>query len=118
LGVCFPNVVGRVRPTQLYEAEFLFLLFAVCSYLLLKKGFKHNMSLYLIAYGIFRFLIEYVRHDERGELLGFITPSQFWSVLMVGLGIGLIFIMKRIGKNFVPVTVEETASEEASSDEQ
>ena len=118
LGVCFPNVAGKVHPTQLYEAAFLFLLFAVCSYLLLKKGFKHNMSLYLIAYGIFRFLIEYVRNDERGELLGFITPSQFWSVLMVGLGIGLIFIMKRIGKNFVPVTVEETASEEASSDEQ
>ena len=117
-GVCFPNVAGKVHPTQLYEAAFLFLLFAVCSYLLLKKGFKHNMSLYLIAYGIFRFLIEYVRNDERGELLGFITPSQFWSVLMVGLGIGLIFIMKRIGKNFVPVAVEEMTSEEEVSDEQ
>ena len=117
LGVCFPNVAGKVHPTQLYEAAFLFVLFAVCSILLLKKGFKNNMSVYLIAYGIFRFLIEFVRNDERGQLLGFITPSQFWSVLMVGLGIGLVFVMKRIGKSFVPVTAEEEAEEEVSSDE-
>ena len=116
-GVCFPNVLGRVHPTQLYEAAFLFILFAVCSILLLKKGFKHNMSVYLISYGIFRFLIEFVRNDERGQLLGFITPSQFWSVLMVGLGIGLVFVMKRIGKSFVPVTAAEETEEEVSSDE-
>ena len=121
LGVCFPNVAGKVHPTQLYEAAFLFILFAVCSYLVLKKGFKNNMSLYLIAYGIFRFLIEFVRNDERGQLLGFITPSQFWSVLMVGLGIGLVFIMKHIGKTYVPFAVTKEAPEatekEESSDE-
>ena len=75
------------------------------------------MSVYLISYGIFRFLIEFVRNDERGQLLGFITPSQFWSVLMVGLGIGLVFVMKRIGKSFVPVTAAENTEEE-DSDEQ
>lgn len=118
LGVCFPNVAGKVHPTQLYEAAFLFILFAICSYLLLKKGFKHNMSVYLIAYGIFRFCIEFVRDDDRGELLGFITPSQFWSVLMVGLGIGLVFIMNHIGKTFVPVAAEEPVAEEEADDEQ
>ena len=65
-------------------------------YLILKKNFKHNLSLYLIAYGVFRFLIEYVRCDDRGELVGFITPSQFWSVLMVFAGVAILFVMKHI----------------------
>ena len=54
------------------------------------------MSLYLISYGIFRFCNEYLRGDERGELLGFLTPSQFWSVLMVALGVALIFLLKPV----------------------
>lgn len=74
LGVQFPNLPHPVHPTQLYEAAFLFVLFAVSVYLILKKDFKHNLSLYLIAYGVFRFLIEYVRGDDRGELVGFVSP--------------------------------------------
>ena len=87
---------------MLYEAIFLFVLFGICSYLLLKKNFKYNMSVYLIAYGVFRFLIEFLRDDHRGKLIGFITPSQFWSLLMIGLGVGLIFIMKSILKKNAP----------------
>ena len=111
LGVRFPGHPGSVHPTQLYEAFFLFALFAVCSYLLLKKGFKHNMSLYLVAYGIFRFLIEFVRNDERGQLLGFISPSQFWSILMIALGIGLYFLMNRLT---APKLAEDNETTEAS----
>ena len=74
LGVQFPDLPHPVHPTQLYEAAFLFVLFAVSVYLILKKDFKHNLSLYLIAYGVFRFLIEYVRGDDRGELVGFVSP--------------------------------------------
>ena len=82
-----------MHPTQLYEAAFLFLLFALASYLLLKKKFWGNMSLYLICYGIFRFLIEFIRDDERGKLIGKLTPSQFWSLIMIALGAVLIPIM-------------------------
>lgn len=92
-GVKFPSLPYKVYPTQLYEAIFLFLLFGVCVFLLLKYDFKHNLSVYLIGYGTFRFLIEYLRGDNRGTLVGVVSPSQFWSILMVGLGIGLIFIM-------------------------
>lgn len=110
-GVCFPNVAGRVHPTQLYEAAFLFLMFAVCSYLLLKKNFRNNMSVYLIGYGVFRFFIEFVRNDSRGELVGGITPSQFWSILMVALGIGLVFIMRYIGSIYTPAAIAEEAGD-------
>ena len=37
-----------------------------------------------------------MRGDDRGELVGFITPSQFWSVLMVFAGVAMLFVMKHI----------------------
>lgn len=125
-GVQFPHLPYKVHPTQLYEATFLFVLFAICFILIWKKNFKHNMSLYLIAYGIFRFLIEYLRGDHRGELFGGISPSQFWSILMVALGIALIFLMewalKRRAKELLAladatVLVEPTETENVTATE-
>ena len=95
----FPRLSQPVHPTQLYEAAFLFVLFAVTAYLVLKKDFKHNLSLYFIAYGVFRFFIEYLRDDARGELVGGITPSQFWSILMVVFGVAMIFVIGYFFKN-------------------
>ena len=115
LGVKFPELAVKVHPTMLYEAAFLFILFGVCSYLLLKKNFRHNMSLYLVAYGIFRFLIEFVRDDARGELVAGISPSQFWSILMVGFGIGLYFIMEYLAKK--DASAKEAVAEEAPVEE-
>ena len=40
LGVQFPDLPHPVHATQLYEAAFLFILFAICFYLLMKKDFK------------------------------------------------------------------------------
>ena len=98
LGVQFPGLSHKVHATQLYEAIFLFALFAVTFLLYWKKNFKHNLSLYLIAYGIFRFGLEFLRGDKRGELLGFMSPSQFWSVLMVVAGVGVYFLFKWLFK--------------------
>ena len=95
LGVKFPDLPNPVHPTQLYEAAFLFLLFGVLSYLLLKKKFQNNMSLYLIAYGVFRFCIEFLRDDDRGALIGGVSPSQFWSIGMVALGIILWVVLPK-----------------------
>lgn len=47
-------------------------------------------------YGIFRYFLEYLRGDNRGEPIGLITPSQFWSLLMILLGIILIFVIKNL----------------------
>ena len=41
-------------------------------------------------YGIM--ILEYLR----GDLIGLITPSQFWSLLMILLGIILIFVIKNL----------------------
>ena len=87
------NGWGYYVPTQLYEAIFLFLLFALFTFLLFKFGFRRNLELYFILYGIFRFAIEYFRADDRGQFVGSISPSQFWSILMVVLGASLWVIM-------------------------
>lgn len=98
LGVLFPGHTHPVHATQLYEAIFLFILFGVLSLLLLKWHFRHTMSVYLVCYGIFRFFLEYVRGDYRGELVSGITPSQFWSLCMVAGAVILYFALEYIYK--------------------
>lgn len=109
LGVRFPvNSLysgydgSPVHPTQLYEAAFLFLSFALFSLLYLKKNDNYIMSYYLVSYGVFRFLIEYVRGDvaERGKFIGHLFPSQFWSIIMIVIGITLFFFIRRHYKKF------------------
>ncbi len=89
---------GYYVPIQLYEALFLFALFAIMTVLLLKFKFQHNLSVYLISYGIFRFVNEFFRGDQRGNLFGSPSPSQFWSIVMIIIGVGLIFFMHFILK--------------------
>lgn len=98
LGVQFPFLDHKVHPTQLYEAAFLFILFAVMLYIYLKKGFKHNLSLYLLSYGIFRFLIEFIRGDDRGAFVGGISPSQFWALVMIVASVAVYFLLDYLFK--------------------
>ena len=121
LDVSFPNLPEPVLPTQLYEAAFLFLLFGVLSVLLLKKNSVHTMSVYLIAYGVFRFAIEFIRADERGSFIGPLTPSQFWSIVMVLAGIGLFLFLKKTGKKpswaIAEPAADKPAAEEPAGEE-
>ena len=89
-----------LHPTQLYEAVFLLIMFGVTTWLIFKgksKG-KHNLALYLITYGIFRYLNELIRDDYRGTFVTLVTPSQFWSILMVLLGVAFIVLPRFIPK--------------------
>ncbi len=105
-GVQFPRLLHKVHPTQLYEAFFLFALFGLLTFLCVKYQYRHNMSLYLVCYGIFRFFLEYVRGDDRGQFLGTtLSPSQFWSVCMVVLAIGLYCLLEFLYAKFPPAKV-------------
>ncbi|MDE7256470.1 MAG: prolipoprotein diacylglyceryl transferase, partial [Clostridia bacterium] len=84
----------KVVPTQLFECLFLVLLTAVMVVLLFKFKFKYNLGVYAIAYGVWRFIIEFVRKDHRGNFVGSLTPSQFWSIILVVLGIAYFFLYK------------------------
>lgn len=110
---------GYYVPIQLYEALFLFALCAICLILYLKFNFQHNLSVYLIAYGIFRFVNEFFRADERGSFVSGISPSQFWSIVMVVAGVGLIFFMNYLLKLRAKQKAElaENEAEAESSEE-
>jgi len=108
-GVQFPGETVKEVPTQLFEAIFLFLISAVMIVLYFKFQFKYNMTVYLIGYGIWRFLIEFVRDDERGAFIPGLTPSQFWSILMVIGGIAFFFLYRYFDKKIK----NRKASEEA-----
>ena len=93
-GIQFPGLHTKVIPTQLFEAIFLFILSAVMIVLLFVIHFKYNISVYLISYGIWRFVIEYFRGDYRGSLIPGLSPSQFWSIVMVIGGVAIFFLYK------------------------
>ena len=99
-GIQFPGEAHKEIPTQLFEAIFLFLISVVMIILYFKFHFKYNMGVYLIGYGVWRFLIEYIRGDviERGKFVPGLTPSQFWAILMVIGGIAFFFIYRYFDK--------------------
>lgn len=95
------NGWGYYVPTQLYEALFLFACYAVLSLLLFKKNCNITMALYMIAYGIWRIIIEFFRADNRGFDIVF-SPSQWMSFLFIagGIVLMLIYYFKKIPFKF------------------
>lgn len=128
-GVQFPGAyfeqLGKVHPTQLYEAAFLFVLFGVLTWLLLKKKFQYTMTVYLASYGVFRFFIEFLRYDDRGQLGKLLSPSQTMSLVFLGLAVLAFFLQRNYLKNKpastaaavnVTVTANVSASEDKTQD--
>lgn len=93
LPVMFYKTSVPVHPVQLYEAVFLFMLFAVIN----KIGFKKRCAVYLVSYGLIRFACEYARGDFRGALFGntLFSPSQLISLLVILAGLGLFALYKK-----------------------
>ena len=87
----------KTVPIQLWEAMFLFILAAIMMVLLSLKQ-KDNMAIYLVSYGIWRFVIEYFRADYRGDFIPGLSPSQFWSIIMVLAGIAIFFVYRHFDK--------------------
>jgi phosphatidylglycerol:prolipoprotein diacylglycerol transferase len=86
----------HLHPTQLYEAgaEGLILLGLLLTE---KKGRPYpgrTFWLYILLYAVTRFIIEYFRGDERGTV-GIFSTSQFISILLVPLAIGMLVYLAR-----------------------
>ncbi|MEZ5319742.1 MAG: prolipoprotein diacylglyceryl transferase [Vicinamibacterales bacterium] len=77
-----------LHPTQLYDAgaELLILIFLLVTERRGRPFPGRTFWLYMLLYGISRFIIEIYRGDERGMVLG-LSTSQFVSVLIVPLAI-------------------------------
>lgn len=101
-GIWNDYLSAKTVPVQLFEAAFLFIISALMIVLLFKFNFKYNMSLYLVGYGIWRFIIEFFRGDvtERGKFIPGLSPSQFWSIIMVLAGVAIFFLYRYFDPRF------------------
>lgn len=102
-------------PTQLFEAIFLMLLFGfLVSFSILKK--KLILPFYLIIYGVWRFAIEYLRDDYRGDtFIEALTPSQLIALVLVVIGIALIFVEVAVTKYIAGLEKNETERKNESN---
>ncbi|HTS62199.1 MAG TPA: prolipoprotein diacylglyceryl transferase [Candidatus Acidoferrales bacterium] len=78
-----------LHPTQLYESASEFLIFAIL-YRLLRKPHAEGtiLAAYLALYGAARFIVEFYRHHEQGNLWG--TPldtSQWISLVFIAAAV-------------------------------
>ena len=85
-----PNNIPLI-PTQLISSVFDFILAGLLFYIASKKK-KDGilLSVYLILYSIGRFMIEFLRNDERG-FIAFLSTSQLISIFTLLLGIYLYY---------------------------
>ena len=97
-GMVFPNDPEQLarHPSQLYEA-FLegIVIFVVLTWLALRPRATGLLSgLFLIMYGCFRFLVEFVREPDshlQDLFLGWITRGQVLCLPMILIGIVIIY---------------------------
>jgi phosphatidylglycerol:prolipoprotein diacylglycerol transferase len=85
--VRFPGHAAATHPTQLYEAGAA-LAIAAALYLGVrprKRAHGQAFAALLVFYGVARFLLEYVRADERGSLAG-LSTSQWIAIPLVAAG--------------------------------
>ncbi len=82
-----------VLPTQLFEAAALLVLFAIliAIYLKFRRG---TCAVYLVGYGIIRFINEFFRGDPRAAFWG-LSIGQVISVILVISGLVLFFATRK-----------------------
>jgi phosphatidylglycerol:prolipoprotein diacylglycerol transferase len=85
-----------LHPTQLYDAgaELLILVVLLATERRGKPFEGRTFWLYMLLYGISRFIVEFYRGDERGMIMG-VSTSQFVSLLVVPLAIVMLLRLRR-----------------------
>jgi len=108
MGVTFPieslphnhyHELTKIHPTQLYESAFVLCLFIFFT----KFKPKNQFYIYILTYSIFRFIIEFIRADDRGTVLSQDTfsPSQIISLLTVIIFTALIITNNQFQKQTI-----------------
>ena len=99
----YPNIDNLPRhPSQLYEALFegiiLYIILSISSgYYFKRNKFGINTSFFLIFYGLFRFLLEFLREPDEhlGLYFDFFSMGQFLSIPMIFFGMIIYFNNKK-----------------------
>ena len=81
---------AHLHPTQLYESFTMLIVFFFLLWLHKRKKFSGQVILaYAIIYATVRFLIEFVRDDPRGDVLGLTTLTGLSTSQLIGLIVGI-----------------------------
>lgn len=92
------GILVRVYPTWFMESFCCFLLWYFLAHIKTRQS-GETTAIYLIAYGTFRYIIEWFRGDLDRGIFGGWSTSQVFSVAAVMGGIGILFYLrKRKGK--------------------
>jgi phosphatidylglycerol:prolipoprotein diacylglycerol transferase len=86
-----------LHPTQVYEAgaEAL-ILFALLAFERRGRPFPgRTFWVYMLLYGVSRFVIEFYRGDSRGMVFDTLTTSQFVSAILVPVSIAMHLLLAR-----------------------
>lgn len=91
----------HIHPTQLYECGLLIGLFVLLQKIDKNKKFEgQTFSLYLIAYSLIRFSMEFLRGDRKYVIPGWLTVYQSFCLVFMVLGVFLYILKSRpnVGK--------------------
>ena len=108
---------GKYVPIQLFEALFLFALFAFL-FVWTRRGKGYHLTLYMAIYGAWRFCIEFLRADYRGSVgLDAITPSQLIAILMIVGGVGVYFLEKSVNRRYAEAEASENSDKSVETEQ-
>jgi phosphatidylglycerol:prolipoprotein diacylglycerol transferase len=88
-------VDSKLHPTQLYESFTMLIAFAFLIWLHKRKKFSGQVILaYALIYSTVRFLIEFLRDDPRGDILGLTSLTGLSTSQLIGIvaGVGALII--------------------------
>jgi len=99
-----------VYPVQLFESAGNILMCIILLLLLRKRKCAGTIGgIYLVLYGVMRFLIEFMRGDHTDSILG-LTPSQFIAVaIAIPGGIIVYLTARKLGRKQEKKPAEESA---------
>ena len=86
-----------LHPTQIYESVGTLLLFGFLTWRLFRRHMTGQVILeYLGIYAVMRFIIEFFRGDDRGEIFnGLLSTSQLIAILTFAAAVFLYFYLRR-----------------------
>ena len=108
LAMIYPAIdYERRHPSQIYEAFFEGIVIFVILILISKRRLgKNNVgintSIFLILYGVLRFLIEFLREPDihMGFIIGNLTMGQILSIPMILTGLLIFFIRQKYERSW------------------
>ena len=86
---------GDVRwPTRGAEIIFYIVLLIILDRKIIKRRFDGTVyPIYMLSYGIFRFIVEWFRESE--HLIGVFHISHIWSLLSIAIGLIFLIVLKK-----------------------